>query len=248
MLLYGDLLTYINVLSISDVAFVSSPLNYFRQHQDNVRSRVSERVGIQEWLRVQGLLIKRYGLPKQLRHDRQALTAYVSTWIGTRREPPYQKVPPRQLPTLLSRFARMHPKALRIGLSILAWEQMADLARRVGLLAAARALKNALTKTTHSNLRLTGFRSLARRVSTKIARQFGCDISYQTWIWSHSPTRSDRVAQRRWALITPGLPHMTVMIRPTGHSSKNLPRTLRSLRAKRTPTGPPSSSRTIPMS
>ena len=148
MLLYGDLLTYVNVLAISDVAFVSMPLNYFRQHRDTVRSRVSERVGIQEGLRVQELLIKHYGLPKQLWEDRQALTTYVNSWIGTKREPPYQKVPPRQLPPLLLSFARMHPKALRIGLSILAWEQMSDLARRVGLLAAARALKNTLTKTT----------------------------------------------------------------------------------------------------
>jgi glycosyltransferase involved in cell wall biosynthesis len=149
MLLYGDLHTYINVLSISDIAFVSSPLNYFRQHQNNVRSRVLGKEAAHESLRAQCAVIKHYGLPKQLRDDHQALTTLVNSWIATRRQPPYEKVPLWQIPTLLARFARMHPKALRIGLSILAWEQTADLARRVGLLAAARALKNALKKTTN---------------------------------------------------------------------------------------------------
>ena len=51
MLLYGDLLTYINVLSISDIAFVSSPLNYFRQHPSTVRKRVSKRDGADEQMR-----------------------------------------------------------------------------------------------------------------------------------------------------------------------------------------------------
>jgi len=35
----GDWMTYINVLQLSDIAFVSTPLNYFRQHQTNVRTR-----------------------------------------------------------------------------------------------------------------------------------------------------------------------------------------------------------------
>ena len=67
-----------------------------------------------------------------------------------------------------------------------------------------------------SYLRRKGFRSLARRVSIRIARQFGWDISYQAWVWSHSPSRSELSAQRRWARTTPGLPHFTLMIRPTG--------------------------------
>ena len=149
MLLYGDLLTYVNVLAISDVAFVSMPLNYFRQHRDTVRSRVSERVGIQEGLRVQELLIKRYGLPKQLREDRQASDDLCQLMDRYQAGDHHIR---RYLPGNYRPFCRRSPacilKALRIGLSILAWEQMSDLARRVGLLAAARALKNALTKTT----------------------------------------------------------------------------------------------------
>jgi glycosyltransferase involved in cell wall biosynthesis len=149
MLLYGDLFTYINVLSISDIAFVSSPLNYFRQHQNNVRSRVSGKESASEHLRVQELLIRRYGLPRRFRDDDRTLAEYVNTWVGTRRQPPHNKVPLGHSLALLSSFAHMHPKALKIGLSILAWEQMADLARRVGLLGPARKLKNALAKTTY---------------------------------------------------------------------------------------------------
>jgi glycosyltransferase involved in cell wall biosynthesis len=149
MVICGDWFTYINVLSISDIAFVATPLNYYRQHQNNVRSRVSQKAGAPEVLRVQGLLIRRYGLPKRFRDDNQALANYVNTWVGTRRQPPYEKVPLGQSLVLLSWFARMHPRMLKIGLSILTWEQMADLARRMGLLEGVRRVKDALAKTAH---------------------------------------------------------------------------------------------------
>ena len=41
----GDWMAYINALQLSDIAFVSTPLNYFRQHQVNVRTR-SLREGV----------------------------------------------------------------------------------------------------------------------------------------------------------------------------------------------------------
>ena len=43
---------------------------------------------------------------------------------------------------LLAWFARIHPRGLTSGLKILSWEQMADLARRAGMLGLARKLKN----------------------------------------------------------------------------------------------------------
>jgi hypothetical protein len=149
MVLCGDWLTYINVLSISDIAFVSSPLNYFRQHHNNVRSRVSTEQSTSEVLAAQRLLIERYRLPKRLRDDDRALTEYVNTWIGTRRQPPHNKVPPRELLPLLVLFGRMHPRAFKMGLSMLAWEQMADLTRRAGLLETARSLRRVLARSTH---------------------------------------------------------------------------------------------------
>ena len=42
MLLAGDWLLYVKMLAISDIAFVSAPLNYFRFHGRTVRSRLSD--------------------------------------------------------------------------------------------------------------------------------------------------------------------------------------------------------------
>jgi len=58
--------------------------------------------------------------------------------------PPHNKVPPATALELLAWFARIHPRAFTSGLKILSWEQMADLARRVGMLGLARKLKNAV--------------------------------------------------------------------------------------------------------
>src|SRR5208337_4047810 len=63
MRLCGDWMAYINVLHLSDIAFVSTPLNYFRQHQANVRTRaLRQGTGTRETLKVQQKLIDRYGL------------------------------------------------------------------------------------------------------------------------------------------------------------------------------------------
>jgi glycosyltransferase involved in cell wall biosynthesis len=147
MRLNGDWMTYVNVLSISDVAFIATPLNYFRQHSGTVRSRFSnERFPTHEVLIVQRALIQRCGLPGRLRDNKQALAEYVNNWIGFERRPPHNKVPPGQSLALLLWFARMHPRAFRIALPTLAWEQMADLARRAGLLGTARRVKRMLMR------------------------------------------------------------------------------------------------------
>jgi hypothetical protein len=134
------------MLSISDIAFVSTPLNHFRDHLNNVRSRVSTQECSSEVQSVQSLIIRRYGLPQRLRENRNDLSKYVNTWIGSRRKPPHNKVPPKELLPLLLRLGRLHPKALQVGVRMLCWEQMADLARRAGLLESARRVRNVLGK------------------------------------------------------------------------------------------------------
>jgi hypothetical protein len=149
MLLCGDWWTYINVLSISDIAYVSTPLNFFREHLNNVRSRVSLEQGTPELLATQRLVIQRFGLPNPLNNDNKRLHSYVNTLIGTRRRPPYQKVPPGDSLRLLWTFASMHSKVFLVGLSMLAWEQTADIVRRAGLLETAKRLKRGLAKGGH---------------------------------------------------------------------------------------------------
>ncbi len=88
MLLRGDWITYVNMLSISDVAFVSTPLNYFRHHDRTVRSRLSgnSEVSIFEMIRLHRALTRACGLPDQLRNDEEGLRKQVNAWISSWRD------------------------------------------------------------------------------------------------------------------------------------------------------------------
>ncbi len=141
----GDWITYINALQLSDIAFVSTPLNYFRQHEANVRTRaLLQGNAAREPRRVQLTLIDRYGRRNLVRDDDKLISQYVINMVNSSRIPPHNKVPPAVALQLLTWAARIHPMAFTTALKILSWEQMADLARRVGMLGLARKLKNAV--------------------------------------------------------------------------------------------------------
>jgi glycosyltransferase involved in cell wall biosynthesis len=149
MLMCGDWMTYVNVLSISDIAFISQPLNYYRQHGHTVRARLYEKkVPLDETWSVQRVLMKRYGRRKLMRNGRQILPFYVNTLINISRRPPYNKVPAGKSLELLGWCARIHPRAFRIALQTLSWELMAHLSYCVGLLGLAQKVKHAITRST----------------------------------------------------------------------------------------------------
>ena len=83
---------------------------------------------------MQQTLIDRYGLGNLLRDHDKILPQYVIDLVNGARMPPHNKVPPAVALELLAWFARIHPRAFTSALKILSWEQMADLARRVGML------------------------------------------------------------------------------------------------------------------
>jgi len=93
---------------------------------------------------VQQTLIDRYGLGNLLRDHDKILPQYVIDLVNAARMPPHNKVPSEGALELLAWFARIHPRAFTSALKILSWEQVADLARRVGMLGLARKLKNAV--------------------------------------------------------------------------------------------------------
>jgi glycosyltransferase involved in cell wall biosynthesis len=141
----GDYMTYINVLSISDVAFVADSLNYFRQHLNTTRGRLQLT---DDWLRdfrrIQRVLTERFGVPEKDRNFYEVLPGHVGFIIGTARRPPHNKVPFRDAAALLVRFARLDPTAFAIALRVLGKEGMAELARRLGLLGIARRVRDAV--------------------------------------------------------------------------------------------------------
>jgi hypothetical protein len=147
MFICGDWMTYINILSFTDIAFVSAHLNYFRHHQITSRGRFSQQgVPARETQRVQRLLLDRYGRRELVRNHEKVLPEYVCDLINGARRPPNFKVPPGELLALLGWFARIHLRALWIALGTFSWELMAHLSFRVGLLRAARTMNSALTQ------------------------------------------------------------------------------------------------------
>jgi glycosyltransferase involved in cell wall biosynthesis len=146
MFICGDWITYINILSFSDIAFVSAHLNYFRHHQSTSRGRFSQQgVPARETQRVQQVLIERYSRRSLVRNHGMVLPEYVCDLINGARRPPYFKVPPGESLALLAWFARIHPRAFWIAFRTFSWELVAHLSYRVGLLGIARRMKNALT-------------------------------------------------------------------------------------------------------
>jgi hypothetical protein len=143
MHLCGDWMTYINILHFYDISFVSKPLNYFRQHQDTVRSRFSKQGWpVREWRKVHRTLLNRYGRFELFRDRDKTLISYVGVLTHVSRRPPDKKIPPGQALALLLWFARVHPRAFRIALPWMWKEQMADLTCRIERMGAEREAKN----------------------------------------------------------------------------------------------------------
>jgi len=150
MLICGDWLTYARVLMMSDIAFVSTPLNYFRQHQGTVRSKLSRGTrSIRESRLVQKFLIENYDEPDLRAEHRLALRGWVGFVIQQARRAPYGKVPTRDAMELLRWFARHEPACLKVALPMLAREWAADVARRAGVLGVFRQVGRIQTPGRH---------------------------------------------------------------------------------------------------
>src|SRR4051812_17318738 len=82
-------------------------------------------------------------------------------------------------------------------------------------------------------VRSRGAGVVARRAYVRLARKFGHDLSdpYLDWIEDHTPRRAELAAQRRWSLEREDdFPRFGLLVRTDGRSSRDLDRTLRSLR------------------
>jgi hypothetical protein len=139
------MMLYIRLLMISDIAFVSTPLNYFRQHPGTVRSRTwGSGIGHLESLRARRTLVDKCGLRALFNDYEKQLPHYVGGVISAARRPPHNKVPLQNSLELLACFARLDRRAFGMALRTLVWEGMAASARRLGLLKIVRKLKSGL--------------------------------------------------------------------------------------------------------
>src|SRR5207247_593641 len=74
MKLCGDWMTWVRMLLVSDIAFVSEPLNHFRSHAGTVRSVTEQsNVLVQEQYQVIRFILKRF--PVSFQNRKHALAA-----------------------------------------------------------------------------------------------------------------------------------------------------------------------------
>jgi len=81
MRLSGDWLTWVRMLLISDVAFVSRRLNFFRQHSATVRATTATRAFSLERWGVRSLIARRCRLPRATRVDLAQKTFDEMVWL-----------------------------------------------------------------------------------------------------------------------------------------------------------------------
>ena len=80
MKLSGDWITWVRMLLVSDLAFVSEPLNYFRRHSGTVRSATEQsNVLVLEQYQVISFILKR--CPVSLEKRNQVLADLRNTWM-----------------------------------------------------------------------------------------------------------------------------------------------------------------------
>jgi glycosyltransferase involved in cell wall biosynthesis len=140
MKIFGDWMTYVNVLLRWDIAFVSAHLNFFRRHGATCRMQTPRDIALRELRAVHRRINDSFGLGDPDRVFLARLPMEVGFVIGNERRPPYNKVPARKSLELLRRFAGLDARAFLMALRLLGRERAADLARRVGLLALARGV------------------------------------------------------------------------------------------------------------
>jgi hypothetical protein len=134
-------MTYVNVLLCADIAYVATPLNYFRVHAATVRWRTKADEYYRESQTVLSVMRARLASVREKRLGMKYLELFVQGLLSPERRPPRMKVPLAMQPTLLLQAVRLTPLAFVLALRILARENLADIAYRVGLLQLARKIK-----------------------------------------------------------------------------------------------------------
>jgi cellulose synthase/poly-beta-1,6-N-acetylglucosamine synthase-like glycosyltransferase len=81
MKLCGDWITWVRMLLVSDLAFVSEPLNYFRSHAGTVRAAEQSNVLVLEQYQVINFILKR--CPVSLEKKNQVLADLRKTWMSS---------------------------------------------------------------------------------------------------------------------------------------------------------------------
>jgi hypothetical protein len=123
--LCGDWYTYCKILMQFDICREPRPLNYFRTHTSNVRSRTKTMLYMTEQRHVRSYVRHTIGCREPRRYVVPLLRYECELLIRDERRPPSGKVPGRRLPVVLARAVRFGPLLSLYTAAILLKEQVA---------------------------------------------------------------------------------------------------------------------------
>jgi glycosyltransferase involved in cell wall biosynthesis len=136
----GDWMTYVNVLMVADIAYVAEPLNHFRTHSNNVRSKSGVELYFRESQRVTQTLVDRLRITRLKHLSDNYLQMFVQAFLFEERRPPRLKIPLSRQLFVVGQSGRLSSEAQKLALRILMKENMVELAYRLGILSLVRRI------------------------------------------------------------------------------------------------------------
>ena len=129
----GDWLTYCKILMRYDISRIATPLNYFRKHGNNVRTRTKMDTYMTEQRQVRAYVAAELQSREPFRH-RTAMLLFESQLImADERRPPNGKVPANRLLPTLSNAAKYGPGLFASTLGVLVKERTASVLQLLGV-------------------------------------------------------------------------------------------------------------------
>ena len=125
MRLCGDWYTYCKILMQFDICLDCRALNFFRQHQSNVRTRTRPAIYMSEQRQVRSYVQQTLGVREKWRYTLSVLRFENELVIGDERKPPFSKVPLRRLLFVLGHAAKYGSLLLLYTLVVLTKECLA---------------------------------------------------------------------------------------------------------------------------
>jgi glycosyltransferase involved in cell wall biosynthesis len=133
MRICGDWFTYCKILMRYDISWTADPLNFFRRHGNNVRTRTRMATYMTEQRQVRAYVAAEMGFREPYRHRTASLMFESQLILAEERRPPHGKVPLRRLLPTLTNAAKYGPGLFASTLGVLAKEQAAAILQRLGM-------------------------------------------------------------------------------------------------------------------
>jgi glycosyltransferase involved in cell wall biosynthesis len=127
MRICGDWFTYCKILMSYDISRIAAPMNFFRKHNNNVRTKTKMATYMTEQRQVRACVGAELGVREPYRHRAASLQFESQLILAEERRPPSGKVPLRRVLPSLNNAAKYGLGLFASTLGVLAKEQAASI-------------------------------------------------------------------------------------------------------------------------